>query len=114
MVAPSRAFRSRTFPRKRTPSCGGGLTVLRRSERAGALDARRAALAVLDLRDLPLDRAPHLPLVRRCWELRGTVTAYDAAYVALAQTLGVPLLTADRRLAAAPGLSCVVEVLAGG
>ena len=50
-------------------------------------------------------------MVRRCWELLGNVTAYDAAYVALAETLGVPLLTADRRLAAAPGLSCVVEVL---
>ena len=87
------------------------LSVLRRSERAGALNARRAALAVLDLRELPLDRVPHLPLVRRCWELLGNVTAYDAAYVALAETLGVPLLTADRRLAAAPGLSCVVEVL---
>ena len=90
------------------------LSVLRRSERAGALNTRRATLAVRDLRDLPLDRAPHLPLVRRCWELRGNVTAYDAAYVALAETMGVPLLTADRRLAAAPGLSCAIELLAGG
>ncbi len=90
------------------------LSVLRRSERVGALNTRRAALAVRDLRDLPLDRAPHLPLVRRCWELRGNVTAYDAAYVALAETLGVPLLTADRRLAASPGLSCAIELLAGG
>ena len=81
------------------------LSVLRRSERAGALNTRRAALAVRDLRDLPLDRAPHL---------RGNVTAYDAAYVALAETMGVPLLTADRRLAAAPGLSCAIELLAGG
>ena len=90
------------------------LSVLHRSERAGGLNARRAALAVLDLSDLPPPRVPHLPLVRRCWELRGNVTAYDAAYVAVAETLGVPLLTADRRLAAAPGLSCAVEVLAGG
>ena len=90
------------------------LSVLHRSERGDGLNARRSTLAVLDLSDLPLHRVPPLPLVRRCWELRGNVTAYDAAYVAVAETLGVPLLTGDRRLAAAPGLSCGVEVLAGG
>ena len=89
------------------------VSVLRRLRRTGALDARRGALAVADLQDLPLDRVAHRPLVRRCWELRGNVTAYDTAYVSLAEALGVLLLTADHRLAAAPGLPCSVELLAG-
>ena len=54
-------------------------------------------------------RAP--PLIARCWELRHNVTAYDASYVALAEALGVPLLTADARLANAPGIRCEVELL---
>src|SRR5664279_171087 len=55
--------------------------------------------AVTDLIDLPLRRAPHRPLLRRCWELRQNLTSYDACYVALAETLDVPLLTSDRRVA---------------
>ena len=47
----------------------------------------------------------------RCWELRDNVTTYDAAYVALAEALRVPLLTADARLANAPGIRCEVELL---
>jgi predicted nucleic acid-binding protein len=87
------------------------LSVLRRQTAAGSLDARRAELAITDLLDLPLRRVPHRPLLRRCWELRANLTVYDAAYVALAETLGVPLLTADRRLAHAPGLRCPVLVM---
>lgn len=49
--------------------------------------------------------------MRRAFELRDNVTAYDAAYVALAEQLGCTLLTADRRLAAAPTVTCEVEVL---
>ena len=45
-------------------------------------DERRASLALADLADLPLRRAPHLPLLARCWELRHNLTSYDAAYVA--------------------------------
>ncbi len=41
-------------------------------------DDRRAALALSDLEDLPLARAPHLPLLARCWELRHNLTPYDA------------------------------------
>ena len=64
-----------------------------------------------DLIELPLQRAPHRPLLRRCWELRHNLTSYDACYVALAEALDVPLLTADERLAGAPGLRCTVELL---
>jgi len=64
-----------------------------------------------DLIDLPLRRASHRPLLRRCWQLRHNLTSYDACYVALAETLDVPLLTADGRLADAPGLRCAVELL---
>ena len=71
-------------------------------------DARQA---VADLEALPIQRVSHTPLVARCWELRANLTAYDAVYVALAEALGVTLLTADTRLAAAPGIACPVEVV---
>lgn len=72
-------------------------------------DRRRAELALADLADIPLRRAPHLPLLQRCWELRHNLTPYDASYVALAEALDVALLTADRRLARASGIRCTVE-----
>lgn len=75
-------------------------------------DERRAALALADLGDLPLGRAPHLPLLARCWELRHNLSPYDASYVALAEALEVPLVTADRRLARATGVRCKIEALA--
>ena len=87
------------------------LSVLRR-QAAGLLDARRAGFALDDLVDLPLVRYPHAGFARRVWELRGNLTPYDAAYVALAEALGCPLVTADARLARAPGTRCDVEVLA--
>lgn len=87
------------------------LTVLRGQMIAGLLDVRRADLALNDLSAMPLKRAPHLPLLRRCWELRENVTTYDASYVALAEALDVLLLTGDRRLARATGPRCQIEVL---
>ena len=86
-------------------------SVIRRQLQAGRLDDRRAELALADLVELPLRRAPHRPLLARCWELRPNVTVYDAAYVALAELLDVTLLTGDARLAAAPGLRCPVDLL---
>jgi len=86
-------------------------SVLRRQNRAGVLDARRAQLALGDLAALPMRRAPHVPLLGRCWELRDNLTAYDAAYVALAEALDATLLTGDRRLARAAGPTCNIEVL---
>lgn len=86
-------------------------SVLRGQMRAGSLDARRADLALTDLDALPIQRAPHRQLMRRCWQLRDNLTIYDAAYVALAEALDVDLLTADRRLAKAPGPRCRIELL---
>ena len=86
-------------------------SVIRRQSLAGKLDARRAGLALTDLLELPLRRAPHRPLLDRCWELRENLTVYDACYVALAEVLDVVLLTADARLAKAPGPRCELELL---
>jgi len=86
-------------------------SVLRRQVHSGAADLRRAALALADLAALPLRRAPHRPLLARCWELRDNLTVYDASYAALAEALDVTLLTGDGRLAYAPGLRCHVEIL---
>jgi predicted nucleic acid-binding protein len=84
----------------------------RRLAAAGDLDDRRAQLALEDLRSLRLDRVPHGPLISRCWELRENLTVYDAAYVALAEIVGVVLVTADAGLAGAPGRRCAVDLIA--
>jgi predicted nucleic acid-binding protein len=89
-------------------------SVLRRQLSVARLDLRRAQLALADLFDLPMLRAPHRPLLGRCWELRDNLSVYDAAYVALAEALGTPLLTADSRLAKAPGIKCTVELMKTG
>lgn len=73
-------------------------SVLRKAARAGRLEDRRARQALTDLAALPLHRAAHVRLLERVWELRDNVPVYDAAYVALAEALGVALLTADGRL----------------
>lgn len=86
-------------------------SVWRGLARAGHLDPRRIGLALNDLNDLPIRRADHTPLLTRCWELRDNLTIYDAAYVALAEALQVPLLTGDRRLARSTGLRCTIEVI---
>ena len=88
------------------------LSAWRRLGAAGALDDRRATLAIEDLRGLRIDRVPHGPLLERCWDLRENQTVYDAAYVALAEHTQSLLVTADRRLASAPGSRCEIELLA--
>lgn len=77
--------------------------VLRRYALAGDIDHKRGADALADLADLPLRRYPHDVLLPRVWQLRNNFTAYDAIYVALAEALDAPLLTRDKRLAAAAG-----------
>jgi predicted nucleic acid-binding protein len=89
-------------------------SVLRRLVRSGAVPERRARLALTDLGDLSVERAPARPLLLRCWELRENVTFYDAAYVALAELLDVALLTADARLARASGPRCSIQLLTTG
>jgi len=72
---------------------------------------KQAGNALRDLLDLPLVVYPTAPLLRRGWELHDNVTAYDSCYVALAEALGCPLVTADQRLARAPGTRCRFEVV---
>jgi predicted nucleic acid-binding protein len=84
----------------------------RRLVSTGALDERRAALALGDLRALRIGRVPHGPLIDRCWQLRHNLTVYDAAYVALAERTETLLLTADSRLGGSPGPQCEIELLA--
>ena len=87
------------------------LSVIRRHASSGELTKRQADHAADDLLALPITTYPTEPLLRRCWSLRGTVTAYDACYVALAEVLGVTLLTADAKLASAPGPRCQFSVI---
>lgn len=86
-------------------------SVFRRHLAAGQLSAQRAERAVIDLAALPIRRAEHRLLLHRCWELRNNLTVYDAAYVALAEALGVVLVTTDARVSRAPTLRCEVELL---
>lgn len=81
-------------------------SVLRRAVLARSLGRDVAALAHEDLVALPVTVFPFEPLASRVWELHPSVTAYDAAYVALAEALGVPLVTLDGRLARAGGPRC--------
>lgn len=85
--------------------------VLRRYAAAGQIDPGRCRDALNDLSDFPLNRYPHDVLLPRVWELRHNLTAYDAVYVALAEALDAPLLTRDRRLAAAPGHHARVDLV---
>lgn len=87
------------------------LAVLRKRWIAGDLDDQRFSDAIDDLVDLDLARYPISPLVRRGFELRFNLTAYDAIYVALAEQLQCTLLTADCRLSGAPTVICPVEVM---
>lgn len=86
-------------------------SVLRRHAAAGLIEPARAAGALRMLSTLVTDRYPHGPLSGPAWSLRHNLSFYDALYVALAARLAVPLLTADARLARAPGLPCAVEVI---
>jgi predicted nucleic acid-binding protein len=88
-------------------------SALRRHVDAGILPAPRADAAMTDLGDLPLVRHPVEALMPRVWALRTHVSPYDAAYLALAEGLGAPLLTLDPRLARTSGHGVDVRVLDG-
>jgi predicted nucleic acid-binding protein len=85
--------------------------VLRRYVRDQTISAERGQEALEDLTDMPLRRYPHDFLLPRVWELRATLTAYDAAYVALAEVLDAPLLTCDAKIASSSDHSANVEVM---
>ncbi len=84
--------------------------ILRRGLLHRDLSADTAALAHDDLVNLRIEMFPYEPLAGRVWELRDTLTAYDGWYVALAESLGAPLVTLDRRLARAHGPRCSFRV----
>lgn len=84
--------------------------VLRRYVRSAVISAERGSEALADLADFPLTRYPHSILLTRIWQMRNRLTAYDAAYVALAEALDARLVTRDRALAKA-GSRVQVEVI---
>lgn len=84
---------------------------LRRYVREGTLPAGEAESALEDLRSLDLERHGHEALLDRVWALRQNLTAYDAVYVALAESLDATLLTCDGRLARAPALAGRVDLI---
>ncbi|HLF11344.1 MAG TPA: type II toxin-antitoxin system VapC family toxin [Gammaproteobacteria bacterium] len=85
--------------------------VLRRLTLAGEISSERAGEALQNLADLPLVRHEHMPLLARIWQLRTLVTAYDAAYLALAEGLPARLLTCDSKLSHAHGHRANVDLL---
>jgi predicted nucleic acid-binding protein len=87
------------------------VAVLRKRWLAGSLTQRRFSSAVDDLEAARIVRYPTLGFMRRAYELRANLTPYDAAYVALAETLECALLTGDTRLGNAPGPTCVIRVM---
>ncbi len=87
---------------------------LRRLVVGRAISEDRAADVRTDFSDLSIVRYPHVSLADRMWELRNNVTAYDAAFLALAEVLAIPLVTCDARLARAPGHAALVEVYRAG
>jgi predicted nucleic acid-binding protein len=86
------------------------LSVLRRQTLRGILAKERSATALQDLENTKMTHYPYALLLGRIWELRENLTAYDAAYVALAEALDAPLVTRDARLAQAPGNRAAVEL----
>ncbi len=86
-------------------------SAVRRWVLAGRLTLEEARSSIRDLADLAITRHGHEPLLDRVLELRDAVSAYDGTYVALAELLGAPMVTGDRRLSRAPGLRCPVSVI---
>lgn len=84
---------------------------LRRRVAARQVTADNGWAALDTWRRLGLTRYAGYPLLERVWQLRDNLSAYDAGYVALAESLGCPLVTADVRLSQAPGVRCPITVV---
>lgn len=85
--------------------------VLRRLVLQRQIPAARGIAALQDLRELVIERHSHEVLLSRIWQLRDSMTSYDAAYVSLAEALQAPLLTCDRKLAGAHDHTAIVELI---
>ena len=85
--------------------------VLRRLTQLRTIPEAAAQAGLERLEALPVFRHPHWPLSARIWELRSSLSAYDATYVALSETLGIPLLTCDAKLARSHGHRAKIELL---
>jgi predicted nucleic acid-binding protein len=85
--------------------------VLRRYTSAGDITPERGAEAIQDLRDFRISRYSQEILLSRIWQLRTNITAYDAAYIALAEVLDAPLLTRDSKLSRSPGSTAKIELI---
>jgi predicted nucleic acid-binding protein len=112
---PGSALRNRIYSRNETLHTPHLLDlevpqVLRRLVRQGVVPVHRADEAVRDLLDLRITRYPAFVLLPRIWQLRHNFSAYDAAYIVLAETLGAALVTRDGRLASASGHAAPVEL----
>jgi predicted nucleic acid-binding protein len=83
---------------------------LRRLVQRQEITARRAEQALADYAQLLIERHVHQPLLERIWQLRDALTAYDGAYVALAEALDAPLLTCDAKLARSHGHRATIEL----
>ncbi len=86
------------------------LNALRHHALRHGISERRGLELLEDLTTMSVSRFAHTAMVPRIWELRDNVSAYDAAYIALAETLEAPLVTTDARLARAPGIRAEVEL----
>jgi predicted nucleic acid-binding protein len=84
--------------------------VLRKHVLGGKLDENRAAEALGDLQELPVDRYAARPLLERIWDLRHNLSGYDATYVALAEALDAALVTSERRLIDLPAAASPVQI----
>lgn len=87
------------------------LNAIKQLERGGFIDPPSAEASAIDAFLMPVLRYDHRPLVARSWELRHNLSIYDASYVALAEMLKVPLVTADSAFAETPGINCEVQLL---
>ena len=84
--------------------------VLRRLVREGLIAAQRAEQALEDFLNMRVTRYPHTVLLPRVWRLRNNLSAYDAAYIVLAEKLNAPLITRDSRLSSSPGHVAQIEL----
>ena len=114
-TTPGRLIEKRIYSRKETLHAPHLLDlevaqVLRRFVHEGIITEQRADVAIQDLLNVRVVRYPHFFLLPRVWQYRHNLSAYDAAYVALAERLASPLITRDAKLAAAVGNTVATEL----